>query len=223
MQFNYQGKGVFSMGRRYDHSREEIREMMLAAAREIAEAQGLRGLSAQRITKSAGYSVGTLYNIFESLDDLIVHLNGRTLDDLLVAFQSLSLEGEPEVALLTLSRAYIDFTAEHPKLWSLLFEHHLPDGQLLPQWHHDKISRLLGFMEQALGPFFREDEKENRHHAARVLWSSVHGMVSLETGNKLVETESVEAMVETLVVNFVAGLRARGASPPKPIGGISIG
>ena len=198
------------MGRRYDHSREELKDMALAAAREIAEARGLQGLTAQRITKKIGYSVGTLYNLYENLDELIVHLNGRTLDDLYEALQGLSLEDEPETALLTLARGYIDFTRERPKLWSLLFEHHLPDGRQLPPWHHEKIRRLLAFLEQAMAPLFREGEEAERHHSARVLWSSMHGMVSLETGQKLVHTESVEAMVETLVMNFTAGLRARG-------------
>jgi AcrR family transcriptional regulator len=192
--------------------------MMLAAAREIAEAQGLRGLSAQRITKSFGYSVGTLYNHFESLDDLILHLNGRTLDDLYEALRNVPLPDEPEAALLTLASAYIEFTAKRPKLWSLLFEHHLPDGQELPQWHTDKILKLLGLMERALRPLFREDEQEARLHAARVLWSSVHGMVSLETGDKLAKAESVEEMVATLVTNFVTGLRVRRAPSIKEIG-----
>ena len=73
------------MARRSDHSREELYVMALAAAREIAEKDGLRGLKARRISREIGYTVGTLYNVFSNLDDLIIHLNGTTLDALYVS------------------------------------------------------------------------------------------------------------------------------------------
>ena len=41
-------------------------------------------------------------------------------------------------------------------------------------------------------------------------------MVSLEIGGKLVATESVEAMAESLVANFVAGLRYGAALSTDP-------
>ena len=44
--------------------------MAMAAAREIAEKEGLRGLTARRIAREIGYTVGTLYNLFDNLDDL---------------------------------------------------------------------------------------------------------------------------------------------------------
>ena len=82
------------MARRSDHSREELYDMALEAARQIAEKEGLRGLKARRIARDIGYTIGTLYNLFEDLDDLIVHLNGRTLDDLYQAFVRVKLDGE---------------------------------------------------------------------------------------------------------------------------------
>ena len=67
------------MARRSDHSREELYVMALAAAREIAEKDGLRGLKARRISREIGYTVGTLYNVFSNLDDLIIHLKLRLI------------------------------------------------------------------------------------------------------------------------------------------------
>ena len=68
------------MARRKDHSHEQLHTMATDAARELAEEEGLRGITARRIADKIGYSAGTLYNVFENLDDLIVHLNGSTLD-----------------------------------------------------------------------------------------------------------------------------------------------
>ena len=182
--------------------------MALAAARDIAEKEGLRGLKARRIARDIGYTIGTLYNLFEDLDDLIVHLNGRTLDALYEACASVESDDEPEAAARALAECYIRFTRDHPKLWNILFEHHLPDGRELPQWHREKIGRLLGLLERTLAPLFPPGQEAERHHSARVLWSSLHGICSLESTEKLVKTESVEAMSDTLISNYLAGLRS---------------
>ena len=195
------------MARRSDHSREELYNMALEAARQIAEKEGLRGLKARRIARDIGYTIGTLYNVFEDLDDLIVHLNGRTLEDLYQACASAKLDSEPEVAARAHAERYIQFTRDHPKLWKILFEHHLPEGRDLPEWHREKIRQLLGLLEDALAPLFPAGQEIERHHCARVLWSSLHGICSLESTEKLIKTESVEAMSDTLISNYLAGLR----------------
>jgi AcrR family transcriptional regulator len=70
------------MARRSDHTRDELHRLALDAARRITEREGLRGLRARQIARDIGYTIGTLYNLFEDLDDLILHLNGETLDAL---------------------------------------------------------------------------------------------------------------------------------------------
>ena len=42
---------------------------------------GLSGFSTRQIAKKIGYTLGTLYNIFESYDDIILHINAATLDE----------------------------------------------------------------------------------------------------------------------------------------------
>jgi AcrR family transcriptional regulator len=184
--------------------------MALAAAERIAESDGLRGLTARRTMRDIGYTIGTFYQLFESFDDLIVHLNGRTLDALRDACADPPLKGSPEDRLRALAQRYIRFTRKHTRRWGILFEHHLPDGERLPEWHFEKIGRLLGLIEAALAPLFATGQDAERHHSARVLWSSLHGICSLEATEKLVDTETVEAMTESLILNYLSGLRARG-------------
>ena len=117
------------MGRRSDHSREELFEMALSAAREIAEELGLDGLTIRRIAGRIGYSHGTLYNLFDDLDDLIIHLNGRTMDSLYEALASAPEANDPEACMLALAQGYITFTRENVKLWTLLFTHHRSDAR----------------------------------------------------------------------------------------------
>ncbi len=191
--------------------------MALAAAREVAETEGLRGLTARRVAGKIGYSAGTLYNLFENLDDLIVHLNGATLDALYEALADERPDGEPEAALRAMARSYISFTGEHPNLWNILFEHRLPEGQQLPEGHREKVRRLLGLVESALAPLFPPGRESERLHSARVLWCGLNGICSLTSAGAT--PESATAMAESLVTNYVAGLRhgtSRSTGPLNP-------
>ena len=197
------------MGRRSDHTRDELYAMALEAARNIVEAEGLRRLTVRQIAAQIGYSGGTLYNIFENLDDLIVHLNGSTLDALYEELARKRLDGEPEKAVKALVERYVRFTRKHPKLWYLLFEHQLPDGKERPSWHFEKTQRLRELLEQALAPLFEPEQDAERRHSAMVIWASMHGICSLESAGKLLKTESVEALSNSLVSNYLAGLRSK--------------
>ncbi len=196
------------MGRRSDHSRDELYAMALAAAREIAKKEGLRGLTARGVALRIGYTIGTIYNLFENRDDLIIHLNGTTLDTLYEAVAGQRLDDDPEAALRALARAYICFTSDHPNLWSMLFDPSAPHGEQLPDWYHEKVQRLLGLPEQALASLFPAGQEKQRHHSARVLWSGLHGICSLARAGALPKSESETAMADSLITNFVAGLRS---------------
>ena len=54
------------MGRRADHSRDELFKMAVEAATKIVAKQGVRMLSTRRIAARMGYSAGTLYQLFDN-------------------------------------------------------------------------------------------------------------------------------------------------------------
>lgn len=58
------------MGRRSDHSRDQLRTMIVEEGhRQIAEV-GFAKFSAREVAKAIGYSIGTLYNVFGSYDQI---------------------------------------------------------------------------------------------------------------------------------------------------------
>src|SRR5918999_1695206 len=67
-------------------------------------------------------------------------------------------EGEPD-RVVRLAHAYLTFTRERPRLWNLLFEHHLPAGTQLPAWYQQKLEGLMSHVERALAPLFREGQE----------------------------------------------------------------
>lgn len=208
------------MGRRSDHSRDEIRRMALAAAQRRLESGGLAALTARRVADDIGYAVGTLYNLFDNLDMLIVHVNGATLDMLHDELAPTVTGRNPDSDLAAMLAAYLRFLAEKGHLWGALFEHRRTGDTPLPDWYLAKVARVLGVLEAALRPLFPAGDAAGCSQAARVLWASLHGICSLGEAGKLpvISAQSVADMAGSLVDNYVAGLRMRHENP-RPAGG----
>lgn len=199
------------MGRRSTHTAPQLRDLILDAARDIIVADGLAGLSAREIARRVGYSPGTIYNMFENLDDVVLNVEARLLDELDARLtEDLADTAHTANPLLRLAHVYLAFTHEKPKLWNLLFEHHLPPGTELPGWYQQKLEGLMMRIETALAPMFPAGSEMERQRAARVLWAGVHGITSLSTADKLsiVTTEAAPRLVDDLVTTYMAGLVA---------------
>lgn len=199
------------MGRRSVHTADQLREVILEASIEILQSDGLQGLSAREIAKRIDYSPGTLYNVFENLDDIVLTIEGRMLDGLGAALGVLPDEADPRVDVRNLAHAYLAYSHAHPKLWNLLFEHHLPAGQDVPSWYKQKLDSLLARVESAVRPLMPNASEDTIKRSARVLWAGVHGITSLSTADKLanVTSESAAPLIDDLVGLYLAGLQAQ--------------
>lgn len=199
------------MARRNEHSREEIREMALNAAEAILAEEGYKGLTARKLAAAIDYTVGTLYLVFENLDDLVLQVNGRTLDALheWLAARRGGL-GEPGAALLALADAYIDFAEDRTSRWNLLFDYVAEKGNVLPDWYLAKLGRVFGLVEEALRPLVRSHSDLEVQQAARVLWAGVHGICMLKIRQRmdLAGGQSTSAMAHMLIENFLRGFGA---------------
>ncbi len=206
------------MGRRSIHSPDQLRELILQAATEVIEHDGLAGLSAREVARRIGYSPGTLYNMYQNLDDLVLTIEARLLDRLAGELAAIPPANDPHAHVAALARAYLQFTHANPKLWNLLFEHHMPPAWAVPPWYQQKLENLLGHVEQALAPIVGTHDPVALKKAARVLWAGVHGITSLSTADKLssVTHEAAGALVEDLVRTYLAGLEARHCAEPRP-------
>lgn len=194
------------MARRSDHTREELTRIALDAAHSITAREGLRGLRARQIARDIGYTIGTLYNLFDDFDDLILHMNGETLDALYAVCSKVELKGDPVADLEALAERYLEFTRGHPQQWNAVFEHTLPRGRALPEWYSEKVAKLVALEAQALAPLFPDGTPDDIAHHARVLWTSLFGMAVVESAGRLPEGESARSLVRSLIATYVSGL-----------------
>ncbi len=201
------------MGRRATHTAEELRELILQTSTELIAESGLAGLSAREVARRINYSPGTLYNVFENLDDLVLTIEARLLDRLAAKLDGVPADLSPGERVLELARAYRTFTTEQPRLWNLLFEHHLPASSPIPGWYQEKLDALMRRVEVALKPLMPDASTEDVRRAASVLWAGVHGITSLATADKLssVTSEAAGPLVDHLVTTYLKGIT--GSSP----------
>ena len=203
------------MARRSDHSRDEIREMAIAAAEQIVAAEGYGGLSARKVAGAIGYTVGTLYLVFRNLDDLVLQVNARTLDRLHARMVEVrDRTPDPAASLLSLGEAYIGFAAEDPHRWGMVFEHRGDGGAKLPDWYRQKATRTFALVEELLSPLAPERNAREIAQAARAMWGGVHGICILAVTGKLdvAGVDSVQDLSDTLIRHFLAGF-VNGALP----------
>ncbi len=193
------------MARRNEHSREELREMALAAAETLLDQQGSEALSTRKIASAIGYSAGSLYQVFKNYDDLCWQLNQRTLAMLLVALEQ-AVASAPDQALQQYGQQYLAFAAQWPQRWSLLFEHRTPLDLETPETLEQAIAQLFGKIEQPLSQLFTDRSAEQISEAARTLWAGVHGIAVLRAHNKLFQVQDgADAMASTLLERYILG------------------
>lgn len=207
------------MARRSDHSRDEIREMALRAAETILDREGAAGLSTRKIATEIGYTVGSLYLVFQNLDDLVVQVNARTLNHLGARLDEAATRADhPAGCVVELGRAYLHFASRHPGRWSLIFDRRVTSGTALPDWYLHLVRGLFERVEQLLGILTPRRESAEIALAARALWSGVHGVCILALDDKLDLAGVADGgkLTDALIENFLAGWTraAEHSSPP---------
>ena len=185
------------------------RKVLAAARRRIVEG-GLANLSARGLAAEAGCSVGTLYNNFRDLNGVIRQVNIATTRRLETALED-SLSRLPRDAgqtarLTAMASVYLDFAMDNPNLWNALFEFRPKqlDDQRLPEMREAMLTRMMEAGAHGTDPMTDQDRV-----ALRMLWASVHGVVSLVVNDFIpgADRETARAYVNLVVSSGVAGYR----------------
>lgn len=162
------------MGRRSDHSREELREIAVATGHRHMEEVGFANFSAREVAKRIGYSIGTIYNVFGSYDALILAINGRTLAlwrDHLVR----RLEGERQDRLRTAIAAYFEFATTHRHAWAAIYDFRLPADTAPPESYQAEVRAIFDIVVAEVHDALPPARKDEAEALTRSLLATVHG------------------------------------------------
>jgi len=194
------------VGRRNEHSREELKALALRAAGDIVAGSGAAALSMREVARRIGYTVGALYLVFQNLDDLIVHLNEQTIIELREALERIrGRANQPAQNLRLLVAAYFGFSLLNTARWRLVFEHRLPDGQKAPPTYAGHTAAIFALVSDRLRAAGITRDAASTAELATALWSGAHGICMLAVTGKLqVATQaSVQRLLDVLLDRFL--------------------
>ena len=201
------------MGRRGDHSFEQLNEMIIGAAYSLIEKEGLANASTRKVAAQIGYTVGTLYNVFRNFDDILVHINSRTLDNLNASLNEALEKSNGENTLKSLANAYLAFSIDNFNLWSMLFEYRFPETHQMPKWYIEKINSIYIPLTNSIKTQFPKMSDKDLQTNMAIIWAAVHGICALQIKGKLdkVGAESAQMLISNFLDTYSDGLKKRFA------------
>ena len=172
------------MTARERRERERIRrhQLIVSAAREIAETDGWEAVTTRRLAERIEYSQPVLYSHFQDRDAIIAAVALEGFGELATALRrATSSTRTPRDALWAVVHAYSDFATAEPRLYDAMFTlaSNLPFGQPeAPAPLHDAFAALRDAVTPLAG-----DRDPNV--LAELTWSALHGLVALGRAGRL--------------------------------------
>jgi len=160
---------------------DEVGRTLLKAASNLLAHEGPGALTVRRIANDAGMSTMNVYSRFGSKDGVVDHLFIEGFELLAAEMNHVPTTDQPLVDLVGCRDAYRRFARGHSTHYSVMFERAVPDFQPSPAATTvglHTLAILARRLERAMdtGDLARSDPDT----AAAVMWSTCHGVVSLE-------------------------------------------
>ncbi|MEV5980467.1 TetR/AcrR family transcriptional regulator [Streptomyces sp. NPDC052114] len=184
--------------RQRDRSEPEagLRARLVDVGVELVAAEGVQALTLREIARRAGVSHGAPRRYFPTHVALLSAIARRGFADLGARVAEAAGEGSARTRLKALSRAYLDFAAEHRGMFELMFRHDLleSDGLGLRETSLPLFDVLVGLVAEA-----RPASDAGARTVAGALWANLHGIAQLWGWGSLrlaTGAEDVEALLE---------------------------
>jgi AcrR family transcriptional regulator len=201
---------------RRSRERLELREKILATAREMFAREGVEAVTMRKIADRIEYSATAIYQYFPDKDALLREICER--DFTALAQQSLRVAREPDPVerLRKLGRAYIDFALEHPSSYRLMFMtpktagQKTMDGQGVPE--RDAYALLRSVVQECIEQGRLDKKSWDAELVSQSLWAAVHGLCALEitmSCDQWVPWRSVKARSRHLLDTMLNGILPR--------------
>jgi AcrR family transcriptional regulator len=203
---------------RREREREELRTLILDAARELFVNEGFEAVTMRRIADKIEYSPTAIYFHFKDKEALLRQL--CTSDFLILAqqFARIARVKDPVDRLCRSGHAYLDFAANYPNHYRLMFMTPTPP---IPVKDHEQIEHgnpdqdayafVRSIVEECIATGRFRRELKDAELIAQTVWAAVHGAASLQIakGNDpWIDWRSTKKRNEAMVDLIVAGLVA---------------
>ena len=197
---------------RREREREEIRSRILDAARELFASEGVDSVTMRRIAERIEYSPTAIYFHFKDKEALLAELCDCDFRAFARGFNEIARIADPVERLRAAGRAYVEFGLSNPSHYRLMFmTPKATEASTIAKGNpeEDAYAFLKGIVAELMATGRFRDEVTDLELAVQVIWSGVHGLVSLEIAkcnDEWVDWRPVEARLELMVGMILKGL-----------------
>ncbi len=197
---------------RREREREQLRQEILDAARELFVKEGFENVSMRRIAEKIEYSPTTIYLYFQDKADLLFQICEETFAKLTDEMEAITKEAEdPVEALKRGCRAYVNFGLRYPNHYRVTFINH--PGRLEGQPYLREGSQGMraynhlrrGVEECVRQGRFRETDVEA---ITQAVWASGHGITSLLITKPDFPWVNKDKLIDLMIDIYSSGLTA---------------
>lgn len=171
-----------SLARR-ERQKAETRQAILDAARELFVSDGIEATTMRAIALKIGYTPTAIYHHFRDKEALIEELCMADFGALGQAMHKIGRIEDPVERLRRLGLAYADFALDNPSQYRFMFmtqhEHSVEDADKLSKPDEDAYGFLLHTVTEGIEAGKYRPELSDPQEMAQMMWSGVHGIVSL--------------------------------------------
>lgn len=168
-------------------------------------------VSLRQLARAMDVSPTTPYRYFESKEELFMAVRATSYERFASVLEArLAAVEDPIERVFEVSAAYHAHAAQHPAEFRLMFQLGQPDPASYPAAHEAGIAAwrvVLGAVESAASSGRVHGDVE---HLAHLLWSGVHGIVSLSQSKRFTVGKSADDLLRPMTA---ALLRAHGWTP----------
>jgi AcrR family transcriptional regulator len=195
-----------AISERRERERAHRHQLIITAARELAETEGWEAVTTRRLAERVEYSQPVLYSHFNGKDAIVSAVAIDGFSELAAHLRrARQAAPEPGQALRAVCRAYLEFATERPALYQAMF--------ILPTDLKFASAETPPPLRAAFGEFvscFRPDNKR-RELFAEVIWSALHGMAVLSDSGRI-PPDGQEERLDFLITQ-IAGTPMRPTTP----------
>ncbi|MDC9729866.1 MAG: TetR/AcrR family transcriptional regulator [Methyloprofundus sp.] len=188
------------MARRSEHSRDEIKLMVLEAAENIVREQGFTALKIRQICADMGYTVASVYMVFDNMDDLNTQIKTRTLEKIV------SILSEKKECL-AIALAYLEFVSNEQGLSHMLLQHQALKKSSAEKNYDEVQTELQHCFYDSLKSIKQSCAHAELQRASSALMSAVRGSCLPLFMQDSVTEKEVENNLTLLVSCFLQGWR----------------
>ncbi|WP_406440872.1 TetR/AcrR family transcriptional regulator [Streptomyces sp. NBC_00631] len=190
-----------SIQNRRERERAEREQLIVTAARELAEAEGWDAVTTRRLAAEIEYSQPVLYSHFKGKDAIMAAVAVRGCADLAVELRAAraAAQGTRE-SLAAVATTYTSFARRRPALYDAMFTH-LVDLPFATPEAPEALQAAFGEILGVVEPITGDDEEAG--FLTETFWAALHGLVTLMRSGRLPK-EAHETRLALLVNHFSA-------------------